>query len=157
MKKKEVQMIGILILVAVIIIAIIFFATRGKKQESNTDGQTTQNTEREEFIQVMEDGTKLNTSSKLNEEKEFKGLKIGNIQLTNKGDKTQLIADVTNPTQNDMQAMLIKIILLDKSGNEIARIGGRISPIKAGQTMQLSTSAMIDYTGAYDFKIIENK
>ena len=88
--------------------------------------------------------------------KEYKGLKIGNIQLTNDGNKTQLIADVKNETPNNMQAMLIKVVLYDKNGNEIAKLSGRISPIKAGETMQFSTSAMIDYANAYDFKIIEN-
>lgn len=156
MKKKEIQMIGILILIAIIVITIIFLATRPKKQENDVTNQSEQNIVTEEFVQVLEDGTKLNKSSKLSEMKEFNGLKIGNIQLTNKGDKTQLIANVTNPTQNDTKAMLIKVVLYDENGNEIAKLAGRIAPVKAGQTIQFSTSAMIDYANAYDFKIIEN-
>ena len=149
MKKKEKKMLIILIIVAIIIIVALYFITRGGKEKTlNVE----ENTVVEEFVQVLEDGTKLNTSSKLSEMKEFQGLKIGNIQLTNREDKTELIADVENPTENDTKAMLVNVILYDKNGNEIATLGGRISPIKAGQTMQFSTSAMIDYANAYDFE-----
>ena len=71
MKKKEIQMIGILILVAVVIITIIFLATRPKKQENDVTNQSEQNIVTEEFVQVLEDGTKLNKSSKLSEMKEM--------------------------------------------------------------------------------------
>ena len=84
--------------------------------------------------------------------KEFQGLKIGNIQLTNRDNKTELIADVQNSSDKDIEAMLVNVILYDKEGNEIATLGGRISPIKAGKTMQFSTTAMIDYANAYDFE-----
>ena len=90
MKKKEKQMIGILILVAAVIITIIFFATRPKKDENK--GVEIQNTVKEEFVQVLEDGTKLNVSSKLNEAKTVNGLKIQNIQLTNKNKPVVLLA-----------------------------------------------------------------
>ena len=37
---------------------------------------------KKEFVQVLEDGTKVNISNKLKEEKTINGLTIGNIQLT---------------------------------------------------------------------------
>ena len=153
MKKKEKRMLLVLILISALIIGVIYFATRPKV---NNEEVKEENKVVEEFVQVLEDGTKLNTSTKLGEMKEINGLKIGNIQLTNNGSKTELIADVTNGTQTDKKAMLIKVILYDKTGKEIATLAGRISPIKAGQTMQFSTSAMIDYANAYDFKIVED-
>ena len=83
--------------------------------ENNVENSA-ENSVEEEFVDVLDDGTKLNTSG------------------------------------SDKQAMLIDVILYDKNKNEITTLGGRISPIKAGQTMQFSTSAMIDYANAYDFE-----
>lgn len=115
MKKKETQMIFILIIISILIIGIIRIITKGGKKEEAE-------------------------------------LKITNIQLTNKNNKTELIADIENSIGKDIQAMLIDIILYDKEGNEITTLGGRISPIKAGKTMQFNTSAMIDYANACDFE-----
>lgn len=114
-KKKETQMIFILIIISILIIGIIRIITKGGKKEEAE-------------------------------------LKITNIQLTNKNNKTELIADIENSIGKDIQAMLIDIILYDKEGNEITTLGGRISPIKAGKTMQFNTSAMIDYANACDFE-----
>lgn len=152
MKKKETQMIFILIIISILIIGVIWIITKGGKKEEAVSTNLEQNIVTEEFVQELEDGTKLNTSSTLKKEKQFQGLKITNIQLTNQNNKTELIADIENSTGKDTQAMLIYIILYDKEGNEITTLGGRISPIKAGKTMQFSTSAMIDYANACDFE-----
>lgn len=152
MKSEEKKMILILLIITIVIIGIIWLIARGNKKETINNGVVEENTVIEEFVQELEDGTKLNTSSQLNKSKEFQGLKIKNIQLTNQNNKTELITDIENVTGRDTQAMLIDIILYDKQGNEITTLGGRISPIKAGQTIQFSTSAMIDYANAYDFE-----
>lgn len=65
MKNKEKKMILILIIMALIIIAIIWSITRGKNNKDNE----LQNTNEEEFIRVESDGTIVNTSEKLKEEK----------------------------------------------------------------------------------------
>lgn len=153
MKKKEKKMILILIVVACLIIAILFWWLRGRNEDNLETGETTQNVAAQEFVQTLEDGTKLNTSNKLSETKQFQGLQIKNIQLTNKDDKTELIAEIENPTETDTQAILVDIVLYDKQGQEITTLGGRISPIKAGQTTQFSTTAMIDYSNIYDFEL----
>ena len=152
MKKQEKRMILILLIILVIVV-IIFFATRGEKQE-NISENTEDNTVVEEFVQVLDDGTKLNTSTKLNETKTVDGLEIGNIQLTNQNDQTVLLADVTNNSGKATDVILIDIILLDKQGNELGIVGGIISPLAIGETTQLNTSMMIDYANAYDFKIV---
>ena len=66
MKNKEKRMI--LILLVVLVIAVIIFAIsknankRNKETENNT---VEENTAVEEFVEVLEDGTKLNTSEQL--------------------------------------------------------------------------------------------
>ena len=149
MKKKEKKMILILIIVSILIIGIIWLVTRPKKEK------IVENEVVEEFVQVLDDGTKLNISSKLQEEKTINGLKIGNIQLTEKNGQLVLLADVTNPTEKDSEIFLIDIILYDKTGKEIATVPGIVSPIKAGGKTQLNAGITEKYAHAYDFKVVK--
>ena len=148
MKPKEKRMI--LILLVILIIAIIIFAVnKNKKDENTAEG----NNVVEEFVQVLEDGTRLNTSTKLNEMKKFEGLEFGNIQLTNLNGQSVLLADVKNTTSAETGLMLVNVTLIDKNGNELGTVGGIISPLKPGESKQFNTSMTIDYANAYDFKI----
>ena len=148
MKSNEKKMIVILLVIAVVIIGIVWFTTRSKDKEvvGENNNNVSQEVQKEEMTTTLEDGTKLNTSNGLKSEKEFEG-------LTNKDNKTELAADIENNSTRDKEAMLVDVVLLDKSGQEVGRIGGRISPIRAGETKQFSTSSMKDYSGAYDFKL----
>ena len=149
MKKKEKRMILIIVLVGVLIIGGLLIWKNGRK---NNDEQGI-NQPKEEFVQVLEDGTKLNISNKLKEEKTIKGLKIGNIQLTEQNGQSVLLADVRNEGTQDVEMFLINIILVDKTGKEIATIPGIVSPVKAGATVQLNAGITEDYANAYDFKV----
>ena len=149
MKKKEKRMILIIVLVGVLIIAGLLIWKNGAKN-NNEDGAQQP---KEEFVQVLEDGTKLNVSNKLKEEKTIKGLKIGNIQLTEQNGQSVLLADVRNEGTQDVEMFLINIILVDKEGKEIATIPGIVSPVKAGATVQLNAGITEDYANAYDFKV----
>ena len=90
MKKNEKRMI--LILLVALVIAIILFVTSKNKSENKVE----ENKVEEEFVQVLDDGTKLNVSSKLNQMKKFEELEFGNIQLTNSNNQSVLLADVKN-------------------------------------------------------------
>ena len=149
MKKKEKRMILILLVVLVIAVVIFVVSKNKKGNEENTE----ENKVVEEFVQVLEDGTRLNTSTKLNEMKKFEGLEFGNIQLTNSNGQSVLLADVKNTTQAETGLMLVNVTLIDKNGNELGTVGGIISPLKPGESKQFNTSMTIDYANAYDFKI----
>ena len=152
MSKKENRGLLILIIVTIAIITtlVIILNIRGKK--SNNDAE--QNEVVEEFVQVLEDGTKLNTSTKLSETKIVDGLKIGNIQLTMQNGQSVLLADAENDTGKDIDIMLLDIILLDKNGNELTTIAGIIGNLKAGEKQQLNSSVTSDYANAYDFRVV---
>lgn len=151
-KSNKMLLILILIIVTIAVIAMLcFMAKKGKEKQEENANQVV-----EEFVQVQEDGTKVNISNKLKEEKELDGLKIGNIQLTEKDGQLTLLANVTNTTSQDVDAFLIDIILYDKNGNEIDTILGLISPVKAGQAVQLKAGITEDYANAYDFKVVKN-
>ena len=147
MKKKEKRMI--LILLVVLVIAVVIFVVSQNKKDENTE----ENKVVEEFVQVLEDGTRLNTSTKLNEMKKFEGLEFGNIQLTNSNGQSVLLADVKNTTSAETGLMLVNVTLIDKNGNELGTVGGIISPLKPGESKQFNTSMTIDYANAYDFKV----
>ena len=151
MKNKEKKMLLILIIVSLAIIAILWFIARGEKE--NKTEQTNQ--VKEEFVQVKEDGTKVNVSNKLKEEKELDGLKIGNIRLTEKDGQLTLLANITNTTSKDVDAFFVNIILYDKEGKEIDKILGLVSPVKAGQIVELKAGITEDYANAYDFKVVK--
>ena len=141
----------ILILLVVLVIAVVIFVV-SKNKKGNKEN-TEENKVVEEFVQVLEDGTRLNTSTKLNEMKKFEGLEFGNIQLTNLNGQSVLLADVKNTTSAETGLMLVNVTLIDKNGNELGTVGGIISPLKPGESKQFNTSMTIDYANAYDFKI----
>ena len=149
MKKKEKRMI--LILLVVLVIAVVIFVISKNKTENKEN--TEENNVVEEFVQVLEDGTKLNTSSKLNEIKKIEGLEFGNIQLTNANGQSVLLADVKNTSTVATKMMLVSVTLYDKNGNELGTVGGIISALQPGESKQFNTSMQKDYANAYDFKI----
>lgn len=152
MKKNEKKMI--LVLLIILVIAIIIFAVNKNKKGDNNENTLEENNAVEEFVQVLEDGTKLNTSTKLNETKEVNGLKFENIQFTEQNGQSVLLADVTNNSGKATDLTLVDVILLDKNGDEIVTLGGIISPLQPGAKTQFNTSMTLDYANAYDFEIV---
>ena len=144
MKKKEKKMILILVLISIVIIAIVFGVTRGKGSKDTT----VQNADQGEFTKVEADGTIVNTSEKLKEEKDQSGFTITNINFVKKGDETTLSARITNNTGADQGSFFGKIILLDKNGNELM-----VSETKAGEAIDIEASITESYANAYDFKL----
>ena len=151
MKSNEKKMIAILLVILLISI-IIVVVNKNKKVSKSED--TEENSTVEEFVQVLDDGTKLNTSTKLNEAKEVNGLKFENIQFTEKNGQSVLLANVTNNSGKETKFTLVDVILYDKNGNEIAKVGGIVSPLQPGAKTQFNSSMTLDYANAYDFKII---
>ena len=143
MKKNEKRMILILLVVVY-----------NNKKGNNNEVTKQENEVVEEFVQVLEDGTKLNISTKLNEAKEVNRLKFENIQFTEQNGQSVLLANVTNNSGKATDMTLVDVILLDKNEQEIVKVGGIISPLQPGETKEFNTSMTIDYANAYDFKII---
>ncbi len=151
--KEKVVIIGLLILTSIL---IGIFLIRSKDNKQNNEQPNAQENKLEEnYSQVLEDGTKLNTSSKLKETKKIDSLEISDIQLTNKNEQSVLLANVTNKGNKKTQAILLDIILYNKAGEEIATIPGVISPLEPGKTTQLNTVVQEDYTNVYDFKVVK--
>ena len=148
MKKRNI----IIILAVIAVIAIIIFAVNKNSNKNKGENQTEENNT-EKYVQVLEDGTKLNTSSELSKAKQVGAYKFENMQLTEQGSQTVLLADVTNTGSSATELQLVDVTLLDKNGKEIVKVGGIISPLQPGAKTQFNTSMTLDYANTYDFKI----
>lgn len=159
MKSNEKRGILILILVAIIIIGIMFAVTRGSK-DTNQNINNEENIElsqvdpsRGEFTKTESDGTVVNTSDKLKEDKVESGFEISKINYTEKDGHTVLEADVTNMTGSSQSAFMADIVLLDKEGKEQGRIPVAIPDTQTGETICVQAGINDQYANAYNFKL----
>ena len=148
MKKKEKIAIGVLIAITIIaIIALMIMNNKGGKSASK------KNETKSDMSYELEDGTQLNTSSKLNEIKKFDGLEISNIQITQKDNVSLLLAKIANISNTKQGGYVIDIKIIDKQGNEIKTVPFLVKELEPGETTQLNASATFDFVDAYDFVI----
>ena len=156
MKYEDKKTIIILVLFAVIVVAAICIIGSIMKKTSKVETEVAkQNTETntEKYVQKLEDGSKLNVSDELRKTKNVEGLEISNIQLKEIGGITTLLADVENKTGKATERKMVKIDILDNSGNVITDVQGVMDTIKAGEKVQLNTAVSADVANAYDFRI----
>ena len=154
MTKKEKK--GLLILVLVVAVVVIFMLVsmnkKGKQggENSNANNETVNE---EEFVQTLDDGTRLNTSTKLQETKTLEGLELSDFQVTAKNNETQLLGTVKNTSSTTQGNFLANVKITDREGNEISSTQVYIKELAPGESTQLITSNNFDYANAYDFTI----
>lgn len=159
MKKKSSNMIIItiiLIAMAIIEVALFCIPKMQKWNEENVKSGKNEkivNPVKEEFVEVLEDGTRLNTSTKLQEVKKFEGLEISNLQVTENNNVTLLLGTITNISQTKQGGYPVNITIIDKNGNEIITISAFIGELEVGESTQLSTNVTFNYANAYDLRI----
>lgn len=156
MSKKEKQVIGVLIGIAVIAIIVVLIVNGKNKEDENiVNNETVENNtvEEEKYVEVLENGTKLNTSEKLKETKEIDGMEISNMQLTEEGNITKLLGTITNKSNTTKGNYEINIKLIDENGKELTTLVGYIGELEPGESTQLSTSTTFDYANTYDVEI----
>ena len=142
-----------LVLITVIVIIVAVVLSNRNKEDNSTDNVQATNTQTEEFVNVLSDGTKVNTSDRLHETKTFDGMEISNFQLTENENVTLLLGTITNKTTTVKGGYPVNIRILDKEGKEIKTTAAYITKIEPGESTQLNTSATFDYANAYDFEI----
>lgn len=161
-KVKTIFKLLLILIVISIIIGAIYFLITNNKEENNLQSNTQNNQElappvqnviEEEFVEVLDNGIKMNTSTKLKEKKVVNGLEIDDIQFFMSNGQTYLRAKVKNNSGKDIDATGVDIVLYDKEGNEITRMGGVIDPMKNGETKEFESIITLDFSNAYDFKV----
>ena len=141
MKQKQVI---IIIAIAILLVVIIAVAVPLASKD----------TTKEEYVEVLEDGTKINTSEKLSQTKTYNGIEFTNIKFTNASSVTNLSADVKNTTSEDMESQVVRINVLDEQGNIITTYRGSVEALKAGETTTFNAAIAANYANAYDIEIV---
>ena len=156
----------IILLVIIIVVCVIIFKKDNIQEKIKEIGKNTTE-ESQEIEQEMpeyslidmnntenakiEGGTKENTSTKLAEEKKYKGMTIKNIKLVAEGGVTRLTATVENTTKNNYEGGGITIIFTNADGSEYARLEGVLPAIDSGKSNELDAGTTADIANAYDF------
>lgn len=164
-KKKNVRLIWIIliIIVAVGVIVTINLSnnkkdTKPAQQQSQVEnGQQEEEKPVEKYVQVLEDGTKLNISEKIKQTKKVGDLEISNIQITYQNGVTNILATVTNTSSKKSELQNVSIVLSDDKGNTIYTLRGVLEETEPNGTSQLNTSITADFANSYDFTISKTK
>lgn len=155
MTKQEKRRIAVLLIILLIVIIVKVRMGENKEEIPNTNEiQQESVAENNEFVEVLEDGTKLNKSEVLTQAKTLGTLEFTNIQLTNQNGQTLLLADVKNTGAEATKMQLVEVIILNKNGGELGRIKGIVAPLEAGESIQFNTSTTRNYANAYDFQVV---
>lgn len=156
-KNKKIIIILILIIILIIILVIIGIKMLNKDKPKDVSVDDVLNIistgKIDVTVQTLEDGTKLNTSRKLEETKRVGNLEISNPQLTSKNGKTTLFADVKNVGSTKVDSLEVEIVFIDKNNNVLGVVNGVVGTIESGKTTQLNVSSTKDYVEAYDYMI----
>lgn len=140
-----------IIILFIIYVVILVFVNINKNNKELIDISEKQVSTQTKLVEILDDGTKVNTSNKLFEMKKVGNLEITDSQLTNKDGKTTLLANAKNVGNETIQMIELQIIMLDEQGNEIKTLNGILGTIKPGETAQLNVSAQTDYSNAYNY------
>ena len=151
MKSSKKKMILVIILIGVVIIGGLLLWQ--KKGNNKTNVAESEDSNVEEYVQKLEDGSKLNVSEELQKTKTLDELEITNIQLKEIGGITTLLADVNNKGSVQTEEKKVKVEILDKNGETITTLKGIIDKIPAGESVQLNMAVTADVANAYNFRI----
>ena len=154
MKKEEKRRIALLLVLLLIVVIVKVRMGKGGENSDTDISVGTPDKVKEEFVEVLEDGTKLNKSEQLSQAKTVGALEFNNIQLTNQNGQTLLLADVKNTSSEATKMQLVDVVILDKNGGQLGTVVGVVAPLEAGQSIQFNTSMTMDYANAYDFQIV---
>lgn len=161
-RNKGINLATIIVILILIIITVVvtrkIIARNNKNEQVNNVTNQIENqveNETEKNVKVLEDGTKLNISSKLKENKKIDNLEIKDIQLTYKDGVTNLLCNIQNISNKKTDIQNVNITLLNEQGKTIYTMQGIIEEVNAGEIKQFNTSITADFANAYDFKIVK--
>lgn len=153
MKKNEKIFVGVIALIAVVVIAGLLIARNSRRQQTGNNGD--ENYVEEEFVQRLEDGTRLNTSEQMKTSKRVEGVEITNIQVTEKDNVSLILGTATNVSDKVQQGFTMDVKIVDKAGNEVVTIGAIVGKLEPGESEEFNTSATFDFANAYDFSVVK--
>lgn len=154
-KVRKIIIIGVIIIIACIVSANIFFKKETNNININENKLEVYDSSIADYVKKIDDGTKINVSPKLNQDTKINGLDIKNIQLTCKNGITTLLADIFNNTNKDSEIKHINIKLLNEENKEMRTVRGYIPALKIGETTKLNVSMSSNLITAYNIEFYE--
>ena len=147
MKKKEKRMILILLVVLVIAIVAFIISKNANKGNKGTENKTEENTAVEEFVQVLEDGTKLNGF--LHKSKET----TQDVILSIHGMSSNCFKERDNVIANTANNLNIDYFCFNNRGSELVKyitknINGKKTKVIAGTSYEEVLDSYYDIVGA---------
>ena len=155
MKRNEKIVIAVLLIITIILIVILHMRNSSNNSSDETIETSSESVVVEDggYVRTYSDGTKLNMSEALNEDKEIDGIEITDIQLTESDNITQLLATLTNTSDETQGGYSVTLTLVDEDGEELTEMKAYIPELEPNGSTQLNTSIGFDYSDAYDFVI----
>ncbi len=142
-KKKIIIILSLIVIISILIGITLYYLKFNKNIVGN-----------EENFYNEENGIKINTSSKLKEEKVFNNIKVTDINLINENGITEFTANVQNIGETDLEEKDILILFKDQTGNEYAKVHAYLPSLQKGEMNTISASIVEDKVNAYDFEFI---
>ena len=143
----------VIAIVIIIIITIIFAFGRNKEEDNTIDNNQVENEVEEKYVQVLDNGDRLNISEKLHEPKKILGLDVTNIQLSNTNGVTVLLATIENNTDKTQELTIVDVDFLDENGNVVETTKAAINKVEPGESVEFNAGITADYVNIYDFRI----
>lgn len=140
-KRKKIQLIiGIILITLLIILSAIYMWKKMQEQQVEN--------EQKEIEAKIEENVK-----KLEEEKEYNGMKIKNI-IINKNDKNiELKATIQNTTSKEFKAKKVTIVFLDDEKQAVTKYRYYLSNIKVGESTDIELiGENIGYASDFEIK-----
>ena len=149
--------IGVVLVIAIIIGVIN--GSRNKQSEPAPQEQTAKvadttrpSIEGDKYV-AESNGVKVNTSSKLTQDKTFGIYTFSNIRINTDSEGSVILANVSANSSTKTEGKTITIKIVDEQGKTVATLGGYIGQIKPGETNSFRAETTTDITNAYDFII----
>lgn len=152
----------VMLFIIAFIILIIFIKNKpNKTQDEIEENMNIEEIQEEvklaEYVETLEDGTLKNNSEKLKENKQFDGLEMTRILLTGKDNEMTMLIDIKNTTTETKENKELTLVMKDKDGNEIGKIGVTASKLQPKQALTLELKTGLNFINTYDFEILDKK
>lgn len=101
-----------------------------------------------------ENGTKINISEKINEDKIVGDYSFKNISLKSDSNGTTFSATITYVSKKQSEENFIKIKFYDSNHNFVSTLSGYIPKIEFGKSVDVLYKSTADLSNAYDMEIV---
>lgn len=149
----------ILIVVAIVVIVIMAVSANKGNKKNNTSNSNTTNQNQVNYQQNA-DGSKVNTSEKVSEEKKVGDVKIEKSKIVYENGISTLTSKVTN-NGADLDNLEFTVKFIGSDGKEISTNGvaivGYVGAIKSGEVKYINSSVTQDVTNAADVQYTISK